>query len=226
MNRIDVQEATGDEKKGAAMPTIERRYFAGEVRASAPDRSITGYAAVFNQRTELFPGMFEEILPGAFSASLSANPDVRALFNHDSNLVLGRTKSGTLAIKEDEHGLQYNVLTDPKTSIGNDVFGMVTRGDVDGSSFAFYIRDGGEQFTEVPGGMLRRVLSADVVDVSPVTYPAYEGTEASAKLAFRNKPATQESGDAPGAPNPARNSLRLARQANLELQQRVKGGRA
>lgn len=156
-----------------------------EVRVSGegePPR-IEGYAAVFNQPSEVlddfwFGGFREYISPGAFTKTLKDGADVRALLNHDPNFVLGRTRAGTLTLKEDDKGLFYSV-TPPDTSWARDLIATMRRGDIDQSSFAFRTvrdrwgvgqTDDGDEIDE------RWVLEAALFDVSPVTYPAYPQT--------------------------------------------------
>src|SRR5690606_33485190 len=100
---------------------------------------IEGYWVVFNQETELWPGAFEEIAPTAFDGSLDR--DVRALINHDSTLVLGRTKAGTLELRVDSHGLWGRVKINPKDTDAVNLYERVKRGDVDQCSFGFNILD-------------------------------------------------------------------------------------
>jgi len=148
-------------------------------RAEGEPATITGYAAVFNQATELW-GFKEQIAPGAFARALSENQDVRALLNHDPNLVLGRTKNDTLTLEEDDHGLKYTVQV-ADTSAGRDALELIRRGDVDQSSFAFSVRTETWEKAE-------QLVTIDEIemlyDVSPVTYPAYQGTSVSARSAL------------------------------------------
>ena len=98
---------------------------------------VTGYAAVFSSLSQDLGGFREQIMPGAFTTSLANQPDVRALFNHDPNLVLGRTKAGTLELAEDGTGLQWSA-TLPDTTVARDLAISVERGDIDQCSFGFY----------------------------------------------------------------------------------------
>ena len=172
----------------------ERRMFEGEARAAGADGEmiIEGTAAVFNQETELAPGRFEVIRPGAFKRSLDHHADVRCLFNHDENLVLARTRSGSLELWEDEIALHYRAKLDPNDPDSERVFSKIKRGDVSQSSFYFQVDGegkGGERFHKREGGgMLRELLALKLYDVSPVTFPAYETTEVEARSAFRNAP--------------------------------------
>lgn len=163
---------------------IERRFFEGaELRATGDGdgpKKLEGYAAVFNQRSEDLGGFREVIAPGAFTKAV-AEDDVRALWNHDSNHVLGRTKSGTLKLSEDDHGLKMEVEP-PDTQVARDLIVSVERGDVDQQSFGFSVRAGGEQWHEDEEGVvIRTITDAKLYDVSPVTYPAYPQTEVQAR---------------------------------------------
>lgn len=166
---------------------VERRYFAGEVRVSGSgkDSKIVGEAIVFNSNSEEMWGFREQIDPAACDGVMAANPDVRGLFNHDSNIVLGRTTSGTMRLSLDNHGLRYEI-DPPDTQAARDLMVSMGRGDITGSSFAFIAKR--DQWTENPDGTVtRRILEFDqILDVSPVTYPAYPATSSSA----RNLPAS------------------------------------
>jgi hypothetical protein len=154
------------------MQTMERRSLAEPVEARAEGRKIGGYGAVFNSETVIGGQFREKIEPGAFAKALKN--DIRSFFNHDPNLVLGRTKSGTLRIKEDARGLSYEVDL-PDTQAGRDVATSMERGDVDGSSFTFRVTD--EEWIEERGNLpLRIVREVELYEVGPVTMPAYEDT--------------------------------------------------
>ena len=139
-------------------------------------RSIAGYAAKFDQETPIWR-FVEVIRAGAFARAVEED-DVRALFNHDPNLILGRTKSGTLRLEEDAVGLRIEVDL-PDTQWGRDLYTSIERGDVDQMSFAFTVVK--EAWTQRGEGedaeTLRELLEVRLYDVSPVTYPAYDDTE-------------------------------------------------
>lgn len=151
---------------------LERRYTAGEVevRSKGDKTVIEGYAAMFSKRSTDLGGFVEEIRAGAFTKTVK-EADVRALFNHDENLVLGRTRSGTLELSQDNSGLYYRV-SPPDTSYARDLLAIMERGDVTQSSFAFYkVQD---DWSALDSDMaLRSLIEVKLVDVSPVTYPAY-----------------------------------------------------
>jgi len=154
----------------------ERRYFkAAEVRVS-PSGGISGFAAVYNQLSEDLGGFRERILPGAFSRCLESGPDVRCLFNHNPELLLGRTKSGTLRLSEESAGLYFDCDL-PDTQAGRDVRASIKRGDIDQCSFSFSVI--GQNWSE--GGTIRELTDVDLFDVSPVTFPAYPQTSVSAR---------------------------------------------
>ena len=176
---------------------MERRNFKQPARIETRDdgaECLTGYAAVFyrddnpNTEFELWEGYVERILPGAFDRALKED-DVRGLFNHDSNHVLGRTKSGTLKLSVDNVGLRYEIDL-PDTQSGNDTKTLINRGDVDGSSFAF-IADGVERRRE-DGIEIREITSVQLFDVGPVTYPAYAATTADTRTAKQEFDERQE----------------------------------
>ena len=131
---------------------------------------IIGYAARFNELSEEMWGMREKIAPGAFTEAIGKS-DVRSLWNHDPNYVLGRTKNGTLQIREDEQGLFYEV-TPPDAQWARDLVESIKRGDVDQSSFAFTVE--AQEWDERSDPITRTIVKVrELFDVSPVTYPAY-----------------------------------------------------
>lgn len=135
---------------------------------------IEGYAAVFNSPTDIGGWFTEVIAPGAFSKAISENGDIRALFNHDWNNVLGRTKSGTLRLSEDERGLKFEVDL-PNTSIGRDLAESLKRGDISQCSFGFIPTV--EQWDYSVEPAKRTIEEVDLFEVSVVSIPAYEDTE-------------------------------------------------
>lgn len=144
---------------------------------------IVGYAAVFYNPSEpgtafrLWDDVEERILPGAFDKAIRED-DVRALFNHCPDFVLGRSKSGTLRLSVDARGLRYEI-DPPDTQAGRDVLAMLKRGDLSGSSFAFSERS--RTIRETPGMYVIELNDVQLFDVGPVTYPAYTATEAAAR---------------------------------------------
>lgn len=161
--------------QGQTMGTSERRYMAvPELRMAEDGQTIHGYAAVFNSMSEDLGGFREIIAPGAFSETLNA--DVRALWNHDANHVLGRTKSGTLRLYEDQRGLRVEI--DAPEAAGW-MLDSMRRGDVDQMSFGFRTRD--DEWKMEDGYPLRTLRKVDLFDVSVVTFPAYPETDAAVR---------------------------------------------
>src|SRR3990167_842668 len=160
-----------------------------EFREDDDGATITGYAAVFNKETIIGGGSwgFREVIePGAFDDALSRPDDGRALFNHNPDILLGRTTSETLRLSVDKKGLRFTV-TLPDTAAAKDVRTLIKRGDVSGSSFAFTVDD--DEWEEPKANKndgtikmpLRRIKNVELFDVSPVTYPAYPQTSVSAR---------------------------------------------
>lgn len=140
---------------------------------------IEGYFAVFNRETELFPGAFEEIAPEAFNETLSN--DIRALINHDTSLVLGRNKAGTLELKVDSRGLWGRIKINPRDSDAVNLYERVKRGDVDQCSFGFDIIEEETEFRD-DGTVKWTLKKVDLHEVSVVTFPAYSDTSAHARM--------------------------------------------
>jgi len=181
----------------STLPTIERRYTSGSVQLRAKDdeedkdksRVVRGYAAKYKTKSDNLGTrdyeFFEVIEPGAFDDVL--NEDVRALFNHDANQILARSKGGkgTLRLGVDDTGLWYEFEA-PDTRAGNDLLVSLRRGDVDQSSFAFTVSKDGQEWAEVRTDekttVTRTIKKVErLFDVSPVTYPAYADTSVSVR---------------------------------------------
>ena len=141
---------------------------------------ISGYFAVFNKIYEVFKGCTESIAPGAFSDELHS--DVRALINHDTRLVIGRTIPGTLELREDEIGLWGDVSINPKDSDAMNCWARVERGDVSQCSIGFDIIDEGHEILE-NGTHHYTIRKVKLYEVSCCTFPAYEDTAISARKA-------------------------------------------
>lgn len=138
--------------------------------------TVTGYASIFNSATMICDLFEESILQGAFSRSLSENNDIRCLFNHDWSHVLGRTRSGTLRLEEDEKGLRFEVQL-PNTQVARDLVESMRRGDIDQCSFGFIPIEETWDYNVEP--VKRTITDVDLYEVSIVSLPAYEDTEAS-----------------------------------------------
>jgi len=150
--------------------------FSIEKREDGALPTIVGYAAVYEAETVIFNMFREKLRRGAFRRAVEARQDVRALFNHNPDFLLGRVGAGTLRLYDDDHGLRVEI-DPPDTPTGREVVELIRRGDIYGMSFGFIpTRVSWEQADESGLG-LRVVEDVDLVDVSPVTYPAYEQTE-------------------------------------------------
>lgn len=145
-------------------------------------KGLTGYAAKFNEESKPLRDWWgdefvEVIAPGAFKNSLENNT-IKALYNHNPDYVLGSTKSGTLRLEEDEIGLRFD-LDLPNTQIANDLYEGVKRGDIDGVSFGFRVKE--DKWTEVKMDdgwkTIRTLREIDLIEISPTAFPAYEQTE-------------------------------------------------
>jgi HK97 family phage prohead protease len=147
--------------------------------ADGGDLFIEGYFSVFNSPYELWEGATEIIKPGAFNNCLSQ--DVRALINHDSTLVLGRTRAGTLTLKQDERGLWGSVKINREDGDAMNLYARVQRGDVDQCSFGFNIKR--ETFVDLGGDQYRwEIEEVDpLYEVSVCTFPAYQETGVAAR---------------------------------------------
>lgn len=155
-----------------------------QTREDGEDLTIEGYFAVFNSNYEIAPGMSESIAPGAFTSSM-AN-DVRALTNHDTTLVLGRTKVKTLELQEDERGLWGRISINPNDGDARNLYERVKRGDVDQCSFGFDIRSEDTDIRE-DGSVHWTIRDVELFEVSCCTFPAYEETSISARSAQRDE---------------------------------------
>lgn len=139
---------------------------------------IEGYFAVFNRETELFPGAYEMIAPEAFHSTLGS--DIRALANHDTTLVLGRNKAGTLELKTDSHGLYGKITINDKDTDALNLYERVKRGDVNQCSFGFYITAEETEWRD-DGTVKWTIKEVELLEVSVCTFPQYEDTGVQAR---------------------------------------------
>jgi HK97 family phage prohead protease len=171
-------------------------------RAEGQPPRLVGHASVFDAWTTIYEGRYfvwrEVVRPGAYRNAIAERMDVRALFNHDANFVLGRTLSGTLRLSEDSIGLLTETDPPDTPTIRDLVLAPIERGDVSGMSFAFTVRSSGKSVVTEADGVTtidrggeritirtegerevqeRELLDLDLYDISPVTYPAYEQTD-------------------------------------------------
>lgn len=196
--------------------TIERRYIPiCDLRTvgEGEEKKIVGYAAVFNRLSEDLGGFREKIAPGAFRSAIKTS-DTRALWNHDSNYVLGRKSAGTLSLREDKEGLKVEIAP-PDTTWARDLMISIDRGDVSQMSFGFRLEK--DSWEEKEGQPPIRTLEKirELPDVSPVTYPAYPETQVALRSLEQwreNKPpASDDPGEPPGGELPTHKAKRRMR---------------
>ena len=142
------------------------------------DKRIEGYFAVFDGVYQLWPGATESVDPHAFDGAL--DDDVRCLIDHDSRLVLGRNKAGTLRMQVDDHGLWFSVDINPDDTDAMNLYARVQRGDVSGCSFGFYILDE-ETENRADGSVHWTIKRVKLYEGSICTFPAYQDTQAEAR---------------------------------------------
>ena len=180
-----LKEARKDKDKSEPEPEVERRTVLAEdleMRIEGDDeaKKLVGYAAKFNKWSEKLYWFREKIAPGAFADALKTS-DVRALKNHDPNLILGRSASGTLRLEENKVGLKFEIDI-PDTNTGRDTAEEVRRGDITGCSFAFVVEEDSWKYDTDDGVDERTIIKVkQLFDVGPVTYPAYPDTSVAAR---------------------------------------------
>lgn len=160
------------------MRALQLRSGEFQTREDGGELTIEGYFAVFNSNYEIWEGASESFAPGAFDSSISG--DIRALTNHDTTLVLGRTKANTLELKTDSHGLWVRARINPNDSEAMNTYERVKRGDVDQCSIGFLIRSQETDFKE-DGSIHWTITDVELFEVSVCTFPAYEETSVSAR---------------------------------------------
>jgi len=162
-----------------------------EVREDDGPPKLVGYASVFNQEAEIFGIWREKVAPGAYKKTIKEN-DIRALWNHNTDLVLGRNKSGTLNLAEDSKGLKVEIVP-PDTQAGRDAVTSIKRGDVTQMSIAFQIVKQEWYEPQDKNQMpLRTIKEAKLFEVSPVTFPAFEQTSISARSTLEPESAAED----------------------------------
>jgi len=191
-----LEEENEGRTKGETLNKLETREFEFglELREQGDEMSLTGYAALFNSRSENLGGFTEVIAPGAFSRSLKSRNDIKLLWNHDTSAVLGSTRAGTLKLYEDEKGLRVEAIL-PNTTHGRDAKELIKRKDVTGFSFGFTIpgRGGDEWNAE---GTERTLKSVRLHEVSLTPFPAYTATNGTAQVRGLDKLAKRAEVDA------------------------------
>ena len=149
-----------------------------ETRSDDTGMYIEGYFSVFNSNYEIYPGCTESVAPEAFNNTLGG--DIKALCDHDTRLVLGRNKAGTLELRADSHGLWGRITINPNDSDAVNLYERVKRGDVDQCSFGFDIREEEADFRD-DGSVHFTLTDVTLYEVSVVTFPAYSETSVSAR---------------------------------------------
>jgi len=165
------------EKREKAIRDFKTKFTITRAEQDETENVIEGYFALYEQETELFKNTYEIISRGAFDNTIKN--DVRALWNHNTQFVLGRSKNGSLQLRADEKGL-FGTIKLPKTQYAEDLYELVKRGDIDQASFGFNILD--EDLEELSNGGYRwRMKDIDLHEISVVTFPAYENTTVHAR---------------------------------------------
>lgn len=155
------------------------RFRSNDLATNDDELVVSGYFAVFNEETMLTATEKEVIKKGAFSKSLAKN-DIVALWNHDSQKVLGRTSNKTLVLEEDEKGLK-GTLKIANTSFGRDVYELIKRSDISGCSFGFYVNNYTLNSEREAGTETYELTDVELLEVSVVTWPQYEQTSITAR---------------------------------------------
>ena len=161
------------EYRDRGLPEIELREHKGK------GAKIGGLGIPFGQWSEDLGGFREQILPGAFKASIETD-DIRSLFNHDSTFVLGRKSAGTLRLSEDDRGISYEVDV-PNTTWARDLMESISRGDIRENSFAMFVTD--DVWEERDGEMRRTVRVAQLKEIGPQPFPAYPQSDVAVRAA-------------------------------------------
>lgn len=146
----------------------------GDLRAISTNK-LAGYAAVYNSHSQDLGGFVERIMPGAFTRSLTKPDQIRALYEHDQQRMLGRVGSGTLKLQENSKGLYFE-LELPDTSYARDLGVLVERGDINGCSFGFQVPTGGDHWELRDGQLTRDLLNVDLREITITGNPAYLDT--------------------------------------------------
>jgi HK97 family phage prohead protease len=201
------------------MSDIETRFIDLQIEASTDQGGvphIIGIAPVYGALSADLGGFREIIEPGALDAVL-ASADVRGRFDHD--VVLARSKNGTLKLENRADGLHYDIEVNPLDVEAMSIYEKVKRGDVDGSSFMFRVPQGGDAFERTADGIVRRVVQiAELLDVGPVVYPAYPQTTAQVRTLVQEITAAGAAADQPAADAQARLSVQSKR---LEIAEKL-----
>ena len=172
--RLEAENSDRSTARGESMSKVETRYHVTdiEVREYEEGMRFTGYAALFNSRSEPLP-FIEVIEPGAFKRSIDSRNDIKLLWNHSTSDVLGSTRAKSMKLYEDKRGLRVEADL-PNTTLGRDAAELLRTGIVDSMSFGFSVPSGGDEWSG--DGMTRTLKSVRLHEVSIVAYPAYSET--------------------------------------------------
>lgn len=170
---------------------MQQRYFKmQEVTTRSDDEgnpTLEGYFVRYDDVYQVAPGATESIARGAFTESIKG--DVRALYNHNHDIVLGRTSAGTLELRDTDVGLWGKIHINQKDTQAMDAYERVARGDISGCSFGFEIPEGGEDTIVKEDGSIHWTITRvdPLYEVSPCVFPAYEATSISARERQRDE---------------------------------------
>lgn len=165
-----------ERKKEKRFLKVEKLEVRTQGEGDNPSMTVFGYAVMWNQRSQLIWDTFYEVVAkGAFTKALEQNT-IKALWNHNTDYVLGSTKPATLRLKEDDKGLYFEIDL-PNNDWGRNAFESIRRGDVDGVSFGFYVNDCDWLYMQDEEAYLRTLLEIDLFEISPTPFPAYLTSE-------------------------------------------------
>ena len=179
---------------------LETRFLNTNMSVRASDdgekgQLLEGRGVPFNELSEDLGGFRERISPGAFDLDQT----IKSFWSHDTSLILGSTKSNTLRLQERSDGIHFT-LDLPDTTTGKNAFESIQRGDVDGVSWGMFVHE--DRIDQVDGQVIRTVLRGDLIEISPVAFPAYSQTDVSAELRSRIA-ALQNAEESPSEDEPA-----------------------
>lgn len=180
---IDLEERLSTESENRVIQT-DYCFCRSMIVDDVEQHFVDGIGIVYNSETELYPGVYESIMPGAFSQSLNRYETIKSFINHDASRILSTTRSKPpLEILDNDENLQF-IAPIPPTTYGNDLVVNLKRENIRGASFSFMVNPNGDKFRRDEDGNLHRtIVSAEIYEVGPVTNPAYKQTE----IALRSK---------------------------------------
>lgn len=160
-----------------------RKFIATDLETRTEENSsekiISGYINKFNTRSQ-YMGFYEEVSKGAFDKTLADGHNIYAMYNHDDNMILGSTRSGSLKLNVDNIGLHFELKINPNISYASDLYELVKSEDIDGCSFGFWVTDDEWTYTEDKID-LRIIKELELIEVTITPFPAYLDSEASCR---------------------------------------------